>query len=74
MKEIKPYKKVSASKRGSKDLVFCGEGWENFVRIDLLFWVIKNVSPFATQNIWLWGNQNSAGRILGWRIVGSAPV
>ena len=44
------------------------------IRIGLLFWVIKNVSPFATQNIWLWGNQNSAGKILGWRIVAVALV
>jgi len=26
------------------------------MRIGLLFWVIKNVSPFAAQNIWLWGS------------------
>ena len=44
------------------------------IRICLLFWVIKNVSPFAARNIWLWGNQNSVGRILGWRIVAAALV
>ena len=29
VKEIKSYKKVFAFKKGSKDLVFYGEGWEN---------------------------------------------
>ena len=44
------------------------------IMIGLLFWVIKNVSPFAARNIWLWGNQNFVGKILGWRIVAAAPV
>ena len=29
MKDIKTYKKVSTSERGSNDLVFYSEGWEN---------------------------------------------
>ena len=29
MKDIKAYKKVSTNERGSKDLVFYSEGWEN---------------------------------------------
>ena len=29
MKDIKTYKKVSTNERGSKDLVFYSEGWEN---------------------------------------------
>ena len=29
MKEIKSYEKVSACKRGSKDLVFNGKGWKD---------------------------------------------
>ena len=29
MKDIKTYKKVFTSERGSKDLVFYSEGWEN---------------------------------------------
>ena len=37
MKEIKPYKKVFASKRGPKDLVFNGKGWENFDKDRLTF-------------------------------------
>ena len=40
----------------------------------LLFRVIRNISPFAALNIWLWGCQNFAGKILGWRIVAAAPV
>jgi len=36
--------------------------------------VIKNVSPFTVRNIWLWGSQNSAGKILGWKIVATAPI
>ena len=35
--KIKPYKKVSANKRGSKDLVFYGEGWENYDKDGLTF-------------------------------------
>ena len=44
------------------------------IMIGLLFWVIKNVSPFAARNIWLWGNQNFVGKILGWKIVAAAPI
>ena len=29
MKEIKSYEKISACKRGSKDLVFNGKGWKD---------------------------------------------
>ena len=29
MKEIKSYKEVSASEKGSKDLMFYGERWKN---------------------------------------------
>ena len=39
-----------------------------------LFFVIVNVSPFAARNIWLWGNQNFVGKILGWKIVAAAPI
>ena len=37
MKEIKSYEKVSAYKRGSKDLVFDGEGWKDFDKDRLTF-------------------------------------
>ena len=40
----------------------------------LLFKVIRNVSPFAALNIWLWDSQNSTGKILVWRIVATALV
>ena len=44
------------------------------MKIGLLFRVIRVVSPFATRNIWLWGNQNYAGKILGWRIVAATSI
>ena len=47
---------------------------EILIKIGLLFWVIKNISPFAARNIWLWDNQNSEGKILGWRIVAATLV
>ena len=37
VKDIKPYKKVFTSKKGSKDLVFYGEGWENSDKDRLTF-------------------------------------
>ena len=69
IKEIKSYEKVCTCKRGSKDLVFNGKGWKDFDENRLTFWVIRNVSPFAARNIWLWGNQNFAGKILGWELL-----
>ena len=58
MKDIKAYEKVFTNERRSKDLVFYGEGWENFDKYEFAFFffffflgVIRNVSPFVAQNI-----------------------
>ena len=53
MKDIKTYKKVSTSERGSKDLVFYSEGWENsnVYGFAFFFFVIGNVFLFAARNI-----------------------
>ena len=56
MKKIKPYEKISTDERASKDLVFNGKGWKDSNEKGLLFRVIRNVSPFANVNIWLWGS------------------
>ena len=37
MKEIKSYEKISACKRGSKGLVFDGEGWKDSDKDRLTF-------------------------------------
>ena len=37
MKEIKSYEKVSTCKRGSKDLVFDGDGWKDSNKDRLTF-------------------------------------
>ena len=37
MKEIKSYKEVFDSERGSKDLMSYGEGWKNFDEDKLTF-------------------------------------
>ena len=56
MKDIKTYKKVSTSERGSKDFVFYSEGWKNSdvygFAFFFFFGVIENVSLFVAQNIW----------------------
>ena len=54
MKDIKTYKKVSNSERGSKDLVFYSEGWENsnvygfafffFLSLGMFFYLLHGTS------------------------------
>ena len=42
VKDIKSYKKVSTIKKGSKDLVFYSEGWENFNKYE--WWILGSAA------------------------------
>ena len=69
-----PIRRPLPLRRDPKTWCFMVRAGKILIRIGSLFWVIKNVSPFFAQNIWLWSNQNSAGKILGWRIVAAASL